>query len=236
MGEPRNRDGWCRKPGCKARYDIFKWRGPLCRKHTKEALEHSEKVERWFVEEFSDSEGRPIFDYGHRPSRPCPSLPRVPADVEWVRQEDRSGCGQACLAMLLGIDYEQAVELVGTRGVTTLPALRPHLLEAGYACAERLSPGHPEDRNCRALLRSVTKRGPDGRIVRSHWTVQDWGRRFDPAQASREHGVQPLCWDRVTSHVVLLWGNSCSPASPQGTNHQDLQTTTVVHQCRVHEQ
>lgn len=66
--------------------------------------------------------------------------------IEWVAQEEASGCGIACLAMVLGVDYETAVQLVpsyaaGRDGLTERE-LDEVLAEQGLAVARKWATYH----------------------------------------------------------------------------------------------
>jgi hypothetical protein len=120
-----------------------------------------------------------------------------------VKQQSRYGCGHACLAMLLGLSYKDAVALVGRerkRG-TTAPDLIPHLRAAGYNCPDRLILGFPDPPPDLALVRvPILKVG--GRITKSHWMVYRSPFFYDPSMVvgiiPRQHMKR-----RITSHLPI---------------------------------
>ena len=76
-----------------------------------------------------------------------------------IRQEHSDGCGAACLAMLLGISYKEAREILP--GHTTMASMRAELAK------------HDNLPSCKLLL--------VGDDLQQHWVVVIYGLFFDPA-------------------------------------------------------
>ncbi len=91
--------------------------------------------------------------------------------LKLVRQpKGTNQCGQACIATLAGITLEEAIDLVGTKGLTRTKQLRDALQSLGFYAGMGLRIGSPDG------LAIVKFLSPDGR---SHWVVWD-GKYYDP--------------------------------------------------------
>ena len=133
--------------------------------------------------------------------------------MRWVGQEHPDGCGIACLAMLLGLSYERADELVetGERKATHHVTLDKILAEQGRAVA-RIYQTSPVSRKPRhpwpplpfadAHLCQVRVRDAGGQ----HWVVMEaTGAVLDPMSS----GFRDLAdyWEITSVAAVVLVGN-----------------------------
>lgn len=99
--------------------------------------------------------------------------------------KNTSMSGQACVAMLLGLSLDQAIELVGhRRRMSTRELVGALLPTAHVAAGARRTPSrgyHPE----RCLLYAV----PHGKSRAGHWMVHWDGQTFDPREDQTDHVI-----------------------------------------------
>lgn len=121
--------------------------------------------------------------------------------VKLVRQEEGSNlCGQACVAMLAGVDLERAKELLG-QGRTTTADLRAALGLFGVRLSivgHRISARRPTlPASKTGLLRAL---GPEKRDC--HWLVWHDGQIYDPTAGvfGQEDWMGSLPEWRLTSY------------------------------------
>lgn len=100
--------------------------------------------------------------------------------MRWVRQETDKGCGPACIAMVCGITFWEALEAIGTRGSTRYSHLRTALRKHGrrWGPVKQLVRGAPIP--CLAIVLFRT----DGVRI-GHWVVHDDGMFLDPVRGPR---------------------------------------------------
>ncbi len=118
-----------------------------------------------------------------------------------VFQLTSEGCGQACVAMILGVSFDEACALVGHPHRTRTKELRAVLTAHGYDSPlrmRRLRSGEDWPDLALARIRDGT---------RIHWVVLAFGAMFDPAYGwSKSNPVRS--WpdqgpDRITSVLPL---------------------------------
>ena len=119
-------------------------------------------------------------------------------------------CGQTCLAMILGIPLDDAIEIIGHRSCTTGPmlvnALRSKNVPAAYM-ARRFSKPHRLMRD--TVLSSVLYTGLPRRCILkvrwsgvkniSHWVLYWDHQVYDPCRDG-------LSWNYVTGYIEILEG------------------------------
>lgn len=91
-----------------------------------------------------------------------------------VRQRGPTTCGQACVAMLLGISLDEAIARVGHDGITEDIEL---LFAVGSELPFVEGPPSPD------VVALQKHRDPNGE--REHWTLSWIGKTFDPACLSK---------------------------------------------------
>lgn len=137
---------------------------------------------------------------------------RNPPALRLVKQENRnSGCGPACLAMVSGVSYEEAVEaLFGTakkRGLRTrYPQIRAGLrkLKVPHAKGPRLH------RNWAAITGiSIVKCGVND-DNEWHWVVYD-GRTGDLYDPLADRVREPDGRSRKISSHLPVWQRGAAP-------------------------
>ena len=112
--------------------------------------------------------------------------------ISRVAQETPHGCGQACVAMLLGLPFHAAVALVGhDRGTSTADLAR--VLRLAYGCPDRLVLGHPTTDPALVKVRVPGVRD-------WHWCVYAGARILDPDHAA----MAVALGGRITSHLPLV--------------------------------
>lgn len=89
--------------------------------------------------------------------------------MKFVAQESPTTCGQACIAMLLDLTLEEAIQLVGHDGITTDDELKAALHISKFI------EGAPRS-DCIAIQKHKSPYG-----LNEHWTVSYYGRTLDPA-------------------------------------------------------
>lgn len=100
------------------------------------------------------------------------------------------GCGQACVAMLLEIEFRAACDLIGHDDATTAKELAKALSWC-FDSPARLIGGPPRVSSGTSILMVLTG-------SKRHWAVLHEGRIFDPAPYDvLAHG------GRVVSHLPL---------------------------------
>lgn len=94
--------------------------------------------------------------------------------MQLVRQ-GRNQCGQACVAMVLGVSLEKAVMLVGRKGLTSTRHLVQAIRSVGGSCGShlvRMAKGRELPETAILLFNH-----PSGR---SHWVVWHRKKFYDP--------------------------------------------------------
>ena len=115
---------------------------------------------------FWEAMGLWMMGEGPRPHPPAPHVVQPPGS---------SLCGQAAVAMLLGLTLEEGVELVGHRGGTNLQELETALKKKGVRLWDRVA--GPPPTNGRGLYLCGARWVRGG----GHWIVLDGGRWLDPS-------------------------------------------------------
>lgn len=98
--------------------------------------------------------------------------------IELIPQESQKGCGQACIAMLAGTTFGEAVSIVGRDSATTTKDLVRALKKFGVLSNSRLVRLHNRQAlpdACVVMLR------PDGGGL-GHWVVHYKGLIYDPEE------------------------------------------------------
>lgn len=91
-----------------------------------------------------------------------------------VRQPiDSNLCGQACVATVTGVDLEDAITAVGTRGKTNTAKLKKGLHRLGVRCDARRTRGFPP----KTVTAFLYWKSDD----HAHWMVWHKGKYYDPA-------------------------------------------------------
>jgi ABC-type bacteriocin/lantibiotic exporter with double-glycine peptidase domain len=97
--------------------------------------------------------------------------------MKTIKQEDANGCGVACVAMLTGVEYDEAREVIyptGRSRLTNTKDLRTALKKLGRKpMSERrqpFGPKTPEDLTTNTLI--FVKMGKKGK-GNGHWVVWD---------------------------------------------------------------
>lgn len=115
--------------------------------------------------------------------------------INYVQQPNGAACGQACIAMLAGIDVQEAIQVMHTKGPTTIGQIIEALDHYGIKHA---------DQNKR-----ITKKNPNYSEVciltvhmpkYSHWVLYYKGKFYDP-----EFGVLDECHPdgKITSYLEI---------------------------------
>lgn len=93
-------------------------------------------------------------------------------------------CGQACVATLLDLDLDEAVDLVGKSGCTNARDIREALAKRGIVVGARLHPKCQEPETLYlARVRWPKTAGDTRKTPRTHWVLIDLDRDatvFDP--------------------------------------------------------
>lgn len=121
--------------------------------------------------------------------------------MERIDQPEGSNlCGQACVAMLLGISLEEATGRVKHRGCTNWKMLRRALVAGGLACGEQLY--RVTARRQVPDLALCHVRFGRGRVT--HWIVMERGMVYDPDPWTARGGGNALShWGRITSFMEV---------------------------------
>lgn len=107
-----------------------------------------------------------------------------------IRQRGPTTCGQACVAMLLGISLDAAIQRIGHDGITDGFEL---LFAVGSECP--FVEGPPAT-DVVAIQKHREPSNPNG--CREHWTVSWKGKTLDPACIGKR------LWP-VVSHARIDW-------------------------------
>jgi hypothetical protein len=129
-------------------------------------------------------------------------------EMKLVVQDSDTSCGQACIAMILGIDFDTACELVGHRRHTTTKDLIRALRAGGAECDDNLRMLRKNDRPWWHTNTAIL-RHPDRHNRRKwHWCVYHDGYIFDsafPAGPTSIYwlGESAIDWSRYTSFLCV---------------------------------
>jgi hypothetical protein len=117
--------------------------------------------------------------------------------IKLVRQPlDSNQCGQACVATICGITFNEALMLFRQKGRTTTKQVVTALRSMGIVCGDRLRRGFPHSGGS-AILKFICPEGA------SHWVVWHLGRCLDPALGIYDlRGDQPDLQPPPPMHVT----------------------------------
>jgi hypothetical protein len=116
--------------------------------------------------------------------------------VTYVPQEHPKGCGVACVAMVVGVDYKEAVNLVGKDGCTKTRHLINALRAAGFSCPDRLQIIKGAWPNL-----AIAKIIVPGKISGWHWVLVSDGKILDPLMPGA--WSKPPAGGRITSFLPI---------------------------------
>lgn len=95
-----------------------------------------------------------------------------------LQPENSSVCGQACVAMVLGITLDESIALFKSRGQTRTKKLLAVLRSQNIQCGnklERVVPGSEPPSRCIVKILWTGKKKPPG-----HWMLRWDGSLYDP--------------------------------------------------------
>jgi len=97
-----------------------------------------------------------------------------------MQPEGSNLCGQACVAMLLGISLDESIKLIGKRGKTRTRDLVTALKAKGCDCGTRLIRG---DFIGDCIIKMTFTR------THSHWIIFYEGKFYDPSNGFNPPGI-----------------------------------------------
>lgn len=121
--------------------------------------------------------------------------------MKLIKQPENSNlCGQACVAMLLGISLKESIELIGRKGRTSLKHLKP-ILSTIYTIGLRKRSNVYIDSKVPCLL-TVTW----DYKKRKHWVIGRLRKIYDPLMGKPSPLEEYLneIKGRVTSYIPLF--------------------------------
>ena len=117
-------------------------------------------------------------------------------------------CGPACVGSILDLTLEEAIQLIGKRGLTRTKQVREALAKRGVTLGDRCLPRHEEKGQLYlAVVRWPKNRNDERKTPRTHWVLIDFdGAIYDPAwgihadlgiwpEGSRITSIYPIEWD-----------------------------------------
>lgn len=124
--------------------------------------------------------------------------------MKLIKQPENSNlCGQACVAMLLGISLEESIELIGKKGKTSLKHLKP-AISSKYIVKDRERTTSMPIYSRVALL---SIKFDYSKVIKpyTHWVVKSGVYIFDPAwRKVLIPQFELTCRGRVTSMIPLI--------------------------------
>ena len=116
--------------------------------------------------------------------------------------QGRNQCGQACVAMVLGLTLEAAICLVGKRGSTRTKDLVRALRMHGYKCPDRLKRLRDDEALPRRAILKVKLEGDRN----WHWVLIWDGMWHDPDQYSGQPLRKVNRWwaNQVSSYLEVM--------------------------------
>lgn len=136
--------------------------------------------------------------------------------MKHVRQPKPSNlCGQACVAMILGISLDEAIERMKTRGGTRTKQLVKVLRDSGkVTCNGKLSRVRKDFKPPKCAVMKMCWK--EGTRRRSHWVVWNEGWWYDPSDTivrKATEGLMAPSDAKLTSYLEIVFRDASAERS-----------------------